>query len=222
MGYFENAQNGVLFLDEISELTPAMQAKLLRVLNNGEYTPVGATKTRIADVRIIAATNQSLRSLVEAGKFREDLFHRLHVISLDMPPLRQHKEDLPLLVSHFFRQMNPETGTRQRLPDEILVRFKDHDWPGNVRELVNAVRRYMTMDEVELHSCTPRAGAESEAEPESGRSASGQTFHEQIEIFERRVITDALDSVNGNRTKVAEILQIPPATLYRKIKKYNL
>jgi PAS domain S-box-containing protein len=214
-GYFDQARGGVLFLDEISELTPVMQAKLLRVLNNGEYTPVGATKSRMADVRIMAATNQPLRPLVAAGRFREDLFHRLNVIALEMPPLRQHKEDLPLLAAHFLRRAAPDAGAGKPLPDEVLARFKEYNWPGNVRELANEVQRYVTMEEVDLRS--PDSCA---AEPE--RSADGQTFNAQIEAFERRVIAGALASVNGSRTRASELLQIPPATLYRKIQKYGL
>ena len=192
-----------------------MQAKLLRVLNNGEYTPVGATKVHNADVRIIAASNQPLRALVAAGRFREDLFHRLHVIALEMPPLRQRKEDIPLLIAHFLSQLDPDGSARRSLPPEILERFQAYDWPGNVRELANEVQRYLTMDEVELHSPYSNFSV-------SGRSTPGQSFNDQIEAFERRIIADALARANGNRGKTAELLHIPSATLYRKIEKYGL
>ena len=214
-GYFDQAHGGILFLDEISELHPAMQAKLLRVLNNGEYTPVGATKARMANVRIIAATNHSLGPLVVAGGFREDLYHRLNVITLEMPPLRQHKEDLPLLVTHFLSRIEPGNETRQFLPDEILGRFMEYDWPGNVRELANEVRRYAIMEEVELRS--PWA-----EEAGQGQFSPGQPFNEQIAAFERRLIANVLDGVKGNRAKASESLQIPLPTLYRKIQKYGL
>ncbi len=215
-GYFDQAKDGILFLDEISELSPAMQAKLLRVLNNGEFTPVGATRYRIANVRIIAVSNQPLRSLVASGQFREDLFHRLNVITIDMPPLRQRMEDLPLLVSHFLSLLGPKGETVRELPDEIIDRFKEYDWPGNVRELTNEVRRYIAMDEVELHS-PYSSGAEL-----SDKSAFGLPLNEKVTAFERQLIADILTGVDGNRVKASEQLQVPRATLYRKIQKYGL
>ena len=215
-GYFDQAQDGILFLDEISELSLSMQAKLLRVLNNGEYTPVGATKSRMANVRIMAASNKSLRAMVASGQFREDLFHRLNVITIDVPPLRQHKEDLPLLVSHFWDLLKPEDETGRKLPDEIINQFMEYDWPGNVRELVNEVRRYIAMDEVELHS-PYSSGSESSDGPLPGRP-----LNERVTTFERQLIADILAKADGNRTKAAEELQVPLATLYRKIQKYGL
>ena len=214
-GYLDQARGGVLFLDEISELPPPIQAKLLRVLNNGEYTPVGDTVPRYADVRIIAATNQPLRSLTASGRFRQDLFYRLHVIGLDMPPLRQHKEDLPLLVAHFMRQMSPGGDGRRMLPEKILARFRQYDWPGNVRELTNEVRRYMAMDEIELQVLVSPGAA-------TGPLAEGHTLHEQMAAFERQTIAEVLASVSGNRNKASELLKIPLPTLYRKIQKYRL
>ncbi len=210
-GYFDQSMGGVLFLDEISELTLTLQAKLLRVLNNGEYTPVGDTRPRIADVRIIAATNRSLRDMVASGRFREDLFHRLHVISIHMPPLRQHKEDLPLLIDHFFRPLIPDGDTRIALPDEILERFREYEWPGNVRELANEVRRYVAMDEVELQS--PYT---------SGHPDEGSSLAEKMGAHERKIIEDTLNSAGGNRVRASELLRVPLATLYRKIQKYGL
>ncbi len=218
-GFFDQAKDGTLFLDEVGELGPAMQAKLLRVLNNGEYTPVGATKPRIANVRIIAASNQPLRNMVATGKFREDLFHRLHVIAIEMPPLRRHMEDIPLLVDHFLGVLDPEGATRRRIPDEIVDRFKEYDWPGNVRELINEVRRYIAMDEVELHS--PHI-PEYSPEGGSGSSAAGQPLNEKVMAFERQIIADVLSGVDGNRVKASERLQVPLPTLYRKIQKYGL
>jgi PAS domain S-box-containing protein len=212
-GYFDQARGGVLFLDEISELNSSMQAKLLRALNDGEYTPVGDAMPRMADTRIICASNQPLRNLVAAGRFREDLFYRLHIITLDMPPLRRHKEDLPLLTDHFLRQMTPaETGPRA-LPARILTRFGEYDWPGNVRELANEVRRYVSMNEVELGTPVPQGEA---------ALIRGQTLTGRLEAFERQVIADALSAADGNRNKASELLQIPLPSLYRKIQKYRL
>ncbi len=218
-GFFDRAKDGTLFLDEVGELSLAMQAKLLRVLNNGEYTPVGATKSRIADVRIIAASNQPLRTMVANGKFREDLFHRLHVIAIEMPPLRRHMEDIPLLIDHFLGILDPQGATRRSLPDEIVDRFEEYDWPGNVRELVNEIQRYIAMDEVELHS--PLL-SEYSSEDASGPSAPEQPLHEKLLAFERKIIADALCSADGNRFKASERLRVPLPTLYRKIQKYGL
>lgn len=214
-GYFAKARGGVLFLDEVTELTLSMQAKLLRVLNSGEYTPMGETTVRMADARIMAATNQELRSLILSGHFREDLFYRLHVISLEMPPLRRHKEDLPLLVSHFLSQMNYGNSETSILPASLMARFMAYDWPGNVRELSNEVRRFISMNEVEL-------GLPMSIDPAAGEDTAHGSLTERMAAFERQVIAESLSISDGNRTRAAELLNIPLPTLYRKIQKYRL
>ncbi|SLM29476.1 putative Sigma-54 interaction domain-containing protein [Desulfamplus magnetovallimortis] len=215
LGFFSQARGGVLFLDEVTELTASMQAKLLRVLNSGEYTPLGDSKPCMADSRIIAATNQELRSLITLGQFREDLFYRLHVISLEMPPLRRHKEDLPLLVSHFLRQKLHGNAAFSMPSESLMARFREYDWPGNVRELSNELRRYVSMNEVELGVAVPIQVTKKEI-------SSSASLSDRMAAFERQVISESLSISEGNRNRAAELLKIPLPTLYRKIQKYLL
>jgi PAS domain S-box-containing protein len=219
LGYFDQARGGTLFLDEVGELTLTMQAKLLRVLQDGEYTPVGATTSRTADVRIIAATNRELRELVQEGKVREDFFHRLHVIALNVPPLRWRKEDIPLLITHFLAQRSSANETPPTIPGNIVEQLLAYDWPGNVRELFNELRRYLTTGELELsgaHLARPDRNSGLMIEPD------GRTFNDIIEEVEKHLIANALVQHNGNKVKTAETLQIPLRSLHRKIKKYQL
>ncbi|MCP4122051.1 MAG: response regulator [Bacteroidetes bacterium] len=215
IGFFECAKEGTLFLDEVGELTPSMQAKLLRVLQDDEYIPLGTAEKRIADVRIISASNRELRNLVQDNLMREDFFQRIHVIALEMPPLRTHMEDIPLLVDHFLRQRTITGESKLSIPATLMDRFMEHDWPGNVRELFNELRRYLATGEVELNSELPKNRVQSVI-------SKGQTYNELMEDFECRVLTEALSLHSGNRAQMAESFGIPRKTLYRKIKKYNL
>ena len=140
-GHFVAADGGTLFLDEIGDMSPAMQTKLLRVLEDGEVRPVGATNSLNVNVRVIAASNRRLQDLVAAGKFRQDLFFRLNVLTVELPPLRERKEDIPLLVSHFAAKVGREMGKEVRVTEAALARLVSHGWPGNVRELENEIRR---------------------------------------------------------------------------------
>jgi transcriptional regulator with PAS, ATPase and Fis domain len=196
-----------------------MQVKLLRVLNDYTYTPVGSTTSRTADVRIIAATNRSLRDMVRVGKMREDFFHRLHVIAVDMPPLRQRKEDIPLLIAHFLTQSTPANQPPPTIPIEIVERFCAYDWPGNVRELHNALRRYLTTGEIELQT-NPAANALRNLTTEM--FPVHQTFDEAIAAVEKHLIANALTQTGRNIAKTATLLHIPLRTLHRKIKAYQL
>lgn len=218
-GFFDQAEGGTLFLDEVGELPLPMQAKLLRVLQDGEYTPVGATTSRMADVCIIAATNRELRKLVEEKKVREDFFHRLHVIALSMPPLRWHKEDIPLLISHFFQQRTSPGAPLPTLPSEQVERLLAYDWPGNIRELFNELRRYLAIGELELKDALSPRAIDS-----SGITVfpEGKTFDAVVAEVEKHLLTMALTAYDGSRVKTAEALQIPLRTLHRKIKQYHL
>jgi transcriptional regulator with PAS, ATPase and Fis domain len=220
-GYFEKAHGGTLFLDEVGELPAIMQAKLLRVLQDQTYTPVGSKSSRSADVRIIAATNKNLRLLVNQGKVRSDFFHRLHVLAIDLPPLRERKEDIPLLIAHFFRQQT-DAGTSlppATLPPDLLDRFYAYDWPGNVRELFNELRRYITTGQVELSGKLPTAAAEHLAWVGIPDDLSLTTA---IERFEHYYIPRILQRHGGHKGNTADILGIDRKTLYRKLKKYGL
>lgn len=217
-GYFDQAQGGTLFLDEVGELTLSMQVKLLRVLQENTYAPVGATTSRKADVRIIAATNQELRDLMQAGKVREDFFHRLHVIALELPPLRRHKDDIPLLIEHFLAQRTSPGNTPPTIPEAIRDQFSAYDWPGNVRELFNEVRRYVTIGEIELAGQHPTRPAKLREAP---FLQDGLTLSEAIEAFEQDYITRVLRQHGGQKIKAAHALGVGRKTLYNKLKKYG-
>lgn len=215
-GFFGSVRGGVLFLDEVGELTLTMQAKLLRALQDGEYTPVGASAARTADVRIISATNRNLAELVKSGRMRPDFFQRIHVIPIEMPPLRNHREDIGLLVDHFFELQNQNgQACPPGPPARLMTRFMTYDWPGNVRELFNELRRFLATGEIEL-GCGFSPGADLPEVPE------GPSLSELMEAFERKVIAEALSRCDNNRTQAAKALSIPRKSLQRKIKRYDL
>ncbi len=217
-GYFDQAQGGTLFLDEVGELSLLMQAKLLRVLNDKMYTPVGATTSRFADIRIIAATNQELRKLKNEGKIREDFFHRLHVIAIELPSLRQHKEDIPLLIKHFLQQYALPDSNPPTIPPQIIERLYQYDWPGNIRELFNELRRYLTTGELEL------SGSLHEKPPELNNAPflrEGLTLQEAVNAFEHFYIIRMLRQYQGQKSHTAHALGVDRRTLYSKLKKYS-
>lgn len=196
-----------------------MQTKLLRVLNDHTYTPIGSIASRTADVRIIAATNRNLREMVAAGTMREDFFHRLHVLAIELPPLRWHKEDIPALIEHFCRQYRSSGEPPPHIPPAIVERLCAYDWPGNVRELYNELRRYLSIGEIEL------AGriADEESETRSRQmTLAGRSFDEIIAATERDTLIAALTQTNGNKAEAAKLLQMPRSSLFRKIQQYGL
>jgi len=227
-GLFEVADHGTLFFDEIGTVGIETQTKLLRVLQEREFTALGSTETIKADVRVLAATNVDLEQLVQEGKFREDLFYRLNVIVVHLPPLRERKEDIPLLSEHFFRKFCEENAKPLRAFSPAAMRLLlDYDWPGNVRELENAVERAVVL------STDSEVGPEllPEQLTRHGKKASlWQPLGEQpqaslfaiLEECERRIITEMLGRTNGNQTEAAERFQIPLSTLNQKIKRLNI
>ncbi len=217
-GKFEIADRGSIFLDEIGDITPKLQLSLLRAIQEKEIVRLGGTGPIKLDIRIIAATNKDLKKAAAEGKFREDLYYRLNVISIEMPPLRQRKEDIPALVQHFIQKFNTELGKNvQKMSEEALIALMKHDWPGNVRELENAVERAMVVAREgvikleELHLAS--SGIKDEALQYGDKS---------IKSLERQHILRILDETNWNIQKSAEILDIDRVTLYSKIKKYGL
>jgi PAS domain S-box-containing protein len=217
-GYFDQAHRGTLFLDEIDELGPAMQVKLLRVLQDGEYTPLGDTVSKTADVRIIVATNKDLRELLYQRLIREDFFYRIRVITINLPPLRERKEDIPLLIDHFLEQYGKEKVC-STLPGRVVEMLRAYDWPGNVRELQNELQRYLTEQRLEFIGNVP---VKPDEHDEVKLALEGQGFYETVEAFEKRLILSALQQNLGHREKTAAMLDILPRTLYRKMKKYGL
>lgn len=221
-GLFVAARSGTFFLDEVGEMSPATQVKLLRALQEREVVPVGATEPIAVDVRIIAATNRDLDEEIRRGTFRSDLFYRLNVITLHLPPLRERDEDVPVLAEHFLRRFAEGRGKfAPRLAPEALRALQNHDWPGNVRELENALERAAVLsadDEIEA-SALPARLTEAKARP---LVSDRLPPNPPMEIIERAYIHWVLRAEGGNKTRAAEILGIDPSTLYRKLVRYGL
>ncbi len=223
-GFFQLAHGGTLFLDEIGEMGPAMQAKLLRVLQEGEVLPIGAASPVPVDVRIVSATNRNLPAMVKSGTFREDLFYRIHVARIEVPPLRERRDDIPLLVDHFFAEIAREEGTEKRRMDEgALARLAEHPWPGNVRELHHLIHRLSAFSKgpVVTRADVERYGDLSPA-PRSAPAPAPTGPVESLEQAERRQILRALEESRGNKSRAAEILGINRATLFRKLRRYGM
>ncbi len=235
-GYFEVANRGTIFFDEISTIGLDTQAKLLRVIQEREFMPLGSAETVKVDVRIIAACNADLKRLVEEGKFREDLYYRLNVINLVLPPLRERKEDIPLLVEHFFAKYSKENEKFLEPSGRSVLRFEsdamqilmDHNWPGNVRELENSVERavVLALEPVVPVSALPdgllQAGGVRTRRDESGTLPADASLFEMVNDFERRKIIETLEAVNYSQTEAAEMLKIPLSTLNQKIKRLEI
>jgi DNA-binding NtrC family response regulator len=220
-GLLRAAEGGTVFLDEIGEVTPAMQVRLLRAVQEHEVTPVGASAPVVFDARIICATNRDLEKEVAAGRFREDLFYRLNVIEVHLPPLRERREDVPLLVRHFITHTAREQAQPEKaIAPEAMSALINYAWPGNVRELQNAVERAFTLssERIDLDSLPPRV-----------RDAAGGSLpvrdpdglRPTLEETERRYILETLAAVNQDKVRAANILGIDLSTLYRKLKRYD-
>jgi serine/threonine-protein kinase PknK len=224
-GLFELADHGTLFLDEVGDMSPEMQKKLLRVLQEGEIRPVGGKVVKKVDVRIISASNKDLRKLVESGDFREDLLYRLKVLTVRMPPLRQRKEDIPALVDHFLKVHSPQGKRQKTLGEGVLERLTAHDWPGNVRELENETKLMIALgDDVitpEVLSDAVRRGRRGSVEDEADDGAV-QNLVELVERVERREIEKALRLAEANKTRASDLLGISRFTLQRKLEKYGM
>jgi len=224
-GLFEVANGGTLFLDEIGTMGIDMQAKILRVLQDRRFMHLGGTQEIQVDVRIIAATNVNLQDAVREGRFREDLFYRLNVISLELPPLRSRREDIPLLAAHFLKFYAEENGTELRsLSPEAMRIIMDYEWPGNVRELENAMERGVVL------STSRIINAELLPSQLTGSTYSASLLDHQpnaslfdlMEEIERRIISDRLERCHWNQTEAAEYFKIPLSTLNQKIKRLNV
>jgi DNA-binding NtrC family response regulator len=214
-GRFEIADSGTILLDEIGEITPATQLKLLRVLQEGEFERVGGSETIKVDVRVIAATNADLATAVEQGSFREDLFYRLNVIHIEIPPLRERREDIPLLVQHFIEKYTELMGKQVKgITPEALDCLGDSDWPGNVRELENTVERAIVLATGDLITEADVAETRERTEGASIPFRVGQPLGD----LEREAIQRTLKAVGGDKEAAAKILGIGVATLYRRLK----
>jgi DNA-binding NtrC family response regulator len=224
-GLFEIADRGTLFLDEIGTMGMDTQSKILRVLQDRKFMHLGGVHEIQVDVRIIAATNVDLRQLVKEGKFREDLFYRLNVIMVDLPPLRQRKEDIPLLVEHFLQKYAEENSrTSGRLTSEALRSLLTYSWPGNVRELENVVERAVVLSsggEIGLDLIVDHIAGRGSSFPVLEHRADASLF-DIIEECERQIIAEMLEKCNWNQTEAADRFHVPLSTLNQKIKRLNI
>lgn len=224
-GLFAEADGGTLFLDEIGELPLDMQVKLLRVLQEGEIKPIGANKTEQINVRILAATSRDLEEEVRQGTFREDLFYRLNVLTIHIPPLRERPEDIPLLCSHFMKKFNAAMGKNiTSISPEAMERLLTYSWPGNVRELENIMQRGIVLTDTEnigLEQLPPHLTQTAQTECFE-QFFSGFSLKEAQKIMEKKLITRALDETGGNRLQASKLLELSYPSLLSKIKEYRI
>lgn len=223
LGRFELADKGTIFLDEVDTLLQSIQVKLLRILQNLTFEKVGGEKTQTVDVRIIAATNQNLEELVERGKFREDLYYRLNVLHITVPPLREHTEDISQLTEHFLKKYRSDRNIM--ISKEAMNQLMDYHWPGNVRELENVIQRavVLTMGDIITKNDLPFTMTTiRESVTESYLEDDKLPFKDIIQRVEKDLIMEALDRTNGNQTMAADLLDINRRLLYSKMKKYKI
>ncbi len=208
-GLFRSASGGTIFLDEVGEMPQSLQVKLLRALQEHEVTPVGSAEPIKFDARIVAATNKHLETEVAEGNFREDLFYRLNVVEIDVPPLRERREDLPLLAKHF---------AKKPISKEAMAALVNYAWPGNVRELQNVMERAVILSDDMIGNDSLPTKISGDA---SFETSDGEKFRPSLEAIERRYVIEILTSVEDDKTKAANILGIDLSTLYRKLKRYE-
>jgi DNA-binding NtrC family response regulator len=226
-GRFSVADGGTIFLDEIGDMSPNLQVKLLRVLQDGTFEPVGSSKTVAVDTRVIAATNQNLEQAIRERRFREDLFYRLNVIPIEVPPLRCRRDDIPVLVQHFFEVSRQEKGKRvEGISPEAMELLCDYAWPGNVRELENLVERLVVLGddgEITPEGLPAHFHAALPVESNAPRvPVAGLSFRDAVDDFETDLILQALEQTQWNKNRAAQLLGLNRTTLLEKIKKTGL
>ena len=220
-GKLELADRGTVFLDEVGEMPPACQSRLLRLIQEREFERVGGTRQIRSDIRLIAATNRDLEAAIERGTFRKDLYYRLNVVSLTMPPLRDRREDIPLLASHFVAKHGKRARRRVAgIAPEALACLKAHDWPGNVRDLENAIERAVVLGSTDLIMAEDLPEAVFESAPRGAGAIGG--YHEAIREEKMRIILAALDQAEGSFTEAAKLLGIHPNYLHRLVRNLDL
>jgi len=220
-GYLDLADRGTLFLDEVGELGLNIQVKLLRAIEGGGYTPVGSSKIKQSDIRIIAATNRDLMEQVNRKAVRPDFFYRIHVLPITLPPLRERKEDLPLLVEHFINLYRQEDGPF-RLPENVMESLYSHNWPGNVRELQNVIQRYLTEKKLDFLPSTSAKSIPAESPPVEMKSYGEGSLNSALEAFEKQFIEETLKQHKWKKSKTAILLGVSRKTLFRKMKQHGL
>lgn len=223
IGRFEEAHKGTLFLDEIGELSPSVQVKLLRFLQDHEFQRIGGNQTLQSDVRIISATNKDLEEKVKEGGFRDDLYYRLNVVVISIPPLRERKEDLSPLMDHFLSKFVVENGKDiQGISPEARDLLLKYDYPGNARELENIIERAVVVTREDVISTRDLPFEKAPSVGNVAGKAGGTTLKESIEVLEKRMITEALKETSNHQTRAAELLGISERMMRYKMKKYNL
>jgi transcriptional regulator with GAF, ATPase, and Fis domain len=223
IGKVEAAQGGTLFLDEVGEIPPALQAPLLRVLQEREFERIGSTRPIKADIRLIAATNRDLEGMIRDGMFREDLFYRLNVITVQLPSLRERREDIPLLANHFAALVSRKLGRHMAgFTPEARACLLRYGWPGNIRELANAIERAVVLGEGELILPEDLPETVLETLPSLEPGAPIGKYHDTVSEFKKQLILDALEQESGNVTKAAELLDLNPTYLHRLIRNFEL
>lgn len=224
IGMFQLADGGTIFLDEIGEMAVSLQAKLLRVLQNREVRPVGADRSMAVNVRVITATNKDLAREVEKGTFREDLFYRLQVIPIHLPPLRARRSDIPILVRHFLEKNSQKYSSKLEISDEAMIYLWEYDWPGNVREVENLIERMVVLsdngcigpEDIPSHV---RSFISEKKLPHPPLNDGEVNLREVLEQFEGRLIDEALRRTNGNKTAAAHMLGLKRTTLVAKLRR---
>jgi transcriptional regulator with PAS, ATPase and Fis domain len=217
-GLFEAANKGTIFLDEIGETSAHMQTRLLRVLEEREIQRVGSVERTPVDIRVIAATNRPLQQMVAQGKFREDLYYRLNVVAITVPPLRDRLADLPLLFDHFLKRHSRRTTRKIAVHGDVLDMLRSYSWPGNVRELENVVERAVTLN---TSGILATADFEEHLRPTGKASVAFPEELVSLDEIERQYTLHVIDRCNGNMSRAAEILQIDRRTLYRMMERYS-
>jgi len=220
-GYFDQANGGTLFLDELGEIDLTGQVKLLRVLDGGGYTPVGSSEVKKAEVRIVAATNRELKEEVKQGRMREDFFYRIHIIPITLPPLRERKDDLPLLIEHFL-SIYASSDNMPVLDGKVLGMLYNYEWPGNVRELQNVLQRYITLKTLDFMSTSvPRSVAVDDIDSIDIQENT-ESLSQAMDNVEKSFIRSVLEKNQWQKSRTAAILNVNRKTLFRKMKKYDL
>lgn len=225
LGRFELADGGTLFLDEIGDITPALQLKLLRILQEREFERVGGEATIRVDVRVLSATNKNLQQEVSAGRFREDLYYRLHIIPIHLPPLRERREDISLLIHHFIQKLAPRTNPKvQGIEDAALGRLMAYNWPGNVRELENVIEQALVFTEGTKITVTslPEHLRGIEVQENLSLPEVDMSLPEVLDDLERQLILRAFQKAGGIKTETAKLLGIKTSALYYKLEKYGI
>jgi len=224
-GYFDQANGGTLFLDELGEIDLSGQVKLLRVLEGGGYTPVGGNELKKAKVRIVGATNRDLKEEVKKGRMREDFFYRIHIIPISLPPLRERKDDLPLLIEHFL-SVYADSDNMPFLDGKVLGMLYNYDWPGNVRELQNVLQRYITLKTLDFMSASASSSLSLDdfdnADIDENVDENADSLNQAMDNVEKKIIRTVLEKNQWQKNKTATALKINRKTLFRKMKKHDL